>query len=183
MGTQRPFKEPYAETLCDVIHDRAVLKFNPIDRVPDLICRLRVIGEKVAGVVDVHGNLVGMLTEKGIIRRILSRFDNPPPNIEDLYDHKCVSYMTAWDVMIENPDTLHIDDTVEDALDMMTYLSHSYMPVVDSQEKLLGIVGIEELRCNLEKKNGVLKSLDDPISLYAIQQKLYDLNLGTSHAY
>lgn len=183
MRAKRSFVEPYAETLRDVINDRPVLKFNPIDNVPDIMRRLRANHAKVAGVVGVHGNLVGMLTENGIIRRIFSRFDRPSPNIERLSDHKGVSRMTALDVMIENPDTLHIDDNVEDALDMMTYLSHSYMPVVDDQKRLLGIVDTSELRRSLEKKYGALKSLDDPISLYSIQQKLCDLNLGTSHVY
>jgi CBS domain-containing protein len=183
MKTQGSYKKLYAETLRDIMNDRAVLKFNSIDSVPDIMRRLRARHAKVAGVVGVHGNLVGMLTENGIIRRIFSRFDNPPPDIERLGDHKGVSHMIALDVMIENPDTLHIDDTVEDALDMMTYLSHSYMPVIDDQKKLLGIVDTTELRRSLEKKYGALRSLDDPISLYAMQQKLYDLNLGTSHVY
>ncbi len=183
MKTQGSYKQLYAETLRDVIKDRVVLKFNPIDTVPDITRRLRASQTKVAGVVGVHGNLVGMLTENGVMRRIFSRFDNPPPNIERLHNHKAVSRMTAWDVMIENPDTLHVDDAVEDALDVMTYLSHSCMPVVDSEKRLIGIVDTGELRRSLEKKYGALKSLEDPISLYAIQQKLHDLNFGNSHAY
>lgn len=183
MRAERSFLEPYAETLRDVINDRAVLKFSPLDTVPDIMRRLRANHVKVAGVVGIHGNLVGMLTENGVMRRIFSRFDKIPQKIERLSDHKGVSHMIALDVMIENPDTLHIDDTAEDALDMMTYLSHSYMPVVDDQKKLLGIVNTSELRRSLEKKYGTLKSLDDPISLYAIQQKLHDISLGNSHVY
>jgi CBS domain-containing protein len=183
MKTQRSYKKLYAETLRDILNDRAVLKFCPIDTVPDILRRLRVNHAKVAGVVGIHGNLVGMLTEKGVMRHIFSRFGKIPRKVEHLSSHKGVSHMIALDVMIENPDTLHIDDTIEDALDMMTYLSHSYMPVVDDQKKLLGIVDTRELRRSLEKKYGALKSLDDPISLYAIQQRLCDLNLGTSYAY
>jgi len=183
MKTQGSYKKLYAETLRDILNDRAVLKFNALDTVPDIMRRLRANEAKVAGVVGVNGNLVGLLTENGIMRRIYSRFNKIPQKIERLSDHKGVSHMIALDVMIENPDTLHIDDAVEDALDTMTYLSHPYMPVVDDQKRLLGIVDTNELRRTLEKKYGALKSLDDPISLYAIQQKLCDLSLAASPVY
>lgn len=183
MKTQGSYKKLYAETLRDIIDDRAVLKFSPIDSVPDIMRRLRTSHTKAAGVVDARGNLVGMLTENGVIRRIFSRFDTPASNIERFSDHKGVSQMIALDVMIDNPDTLHIDSSVEDALDMMTYLSHAYMAVVDNQKSLRGIVSADDLRRCLEEKYGALKSLDDPISLYAIQQKLYEQNLGAAHAH
>jgi len=183
MKTQRPFIEPYAETLHDVIENRAVLKFNPDDKVPDIIRRLRADKDNVGGVVDARGILVGIVTESGIIRRIFTRFGGLPTNVENLCNHRNVRRLTAWDVMITYPDTLHVDDRVEDAMDVMTYLSHQYMPVVDGQKRLLAIVDVAELRCCLEKKYGALKSLDDPISLYAIQQKLHSLNVAYSQTY
>ena len=183
MKTQRPFIEPYAETLHDVIESRAVLKFNPDDKAPTIMRRLRINDSKVGGVVDARGVLVGIVTESGIIRRIFSRFGGLPTKVESLDDHKAVRRLTAWDVMITHPDTLHIDDKVEDALDVMTYLSHQYMPVVDSQKRLISIVDVVELRRCLEKKYDALKSLDDPISLYAIQQKLHSLNVAYSQTY
>ena len=183
MKTQRPFIEPYAETLLDVIESRAVLKFNPDDKVPNIIQRLRETDSRVGGVVDARGILVGIVTESGIIRRIFSRFGGLPTNVEKLCDHKAVRRLTAWDVMITHPDTLNINDKVEDALDVMTYLSHQYMPVVDSQKRLIAIVDVVELRRCLERKYGALKSLDDPISLYAIQQKLQSLNVAYSQTY
>ena len=183
MKTKRSFVEPYAETMHDVIEDRAILKFSPDDKVPHIIRRLRASDSKVGGVVDAKGVLLVIVTESGIIRRIFSRFGGLPAKVEALCDHKAVKPLTAWDVMITHPDTLHIDDSVEDAMDVMTYLSHQYMPVVDSQKRLLAIVDVSQLRRSLEKKYGTLKSLDDPISLYAIQQKLHSLNVAYSQTY
>lgn len=183
MRAKRSFVEPYAETLRDVLNDRPVVKLNPMDTVPEIIRRLRAHGVKAAGVVGLRGNLLGMVTENAMIRNIFSRFDGLPSNLERLCDHKAVSRMTAWDVMIANPDCLHIDDTVEDAQDVMTYFSHHYMPVIDNEKRLVGIVDTQELKKIIKEKYGVIKSIDDPISFYAIQQKLHDISSRNPHVY
>jgi CBS domain-containing protein len=183
MKAQRSFVEPYAETLHDVLQERAVQTFTPDDKVPTVIRRLRANDEKVGAVVDDKGSLIGVVTEGTIIRKIFSRFGGLPTQVEKLCNHKAIKQLTAGDVMIAHPDTLHIDDTIENAMDLMTYFSHQCMPVVDSQKKLLGMIDIIDLRRSLEKKYGAIKSLEDPISLYALQQKLLNLNLGYSQAY
>ena len=183
MKTQRPFVKPYVETLGDVMMNRPFLQFKVEDTLSDILGRMASQGEKTAGVVDSNGNLVGMLTESNIMRRVLPRLKKWPSSLENLHKHKAVSGLIACDLMIAQPDSLHVDDAVEDALDVMTYLSHQYMPVTDGQKKLAGIVSFDELRSCIEKKYGALKSLDDPISLFMIQQKLHDLNLGYSHTY
>ena len=183
MKTQRPFVKPYVETLGDVIMNRPVLQFKTEDALSDVLGCMRAQDEKSAGVVDASGRLVGLLTEGNIVRRVLPRLKNWPSSLENLHKHKAVTGLIVWDVMIAQPDGLHIDDAVEDALDVMTYLSHRYMPVTDGQKKLVGIVSFDELRACVEKKYGALKSVDDPISLFMLQQKLHDLNLGYSHTY
>jgi CBS domain-containing protein len=183
MKTQRPFAKPYVETLGDVIMNRPVLQFKAEDNISEVLERMRAQDEKTAGVVDSSGRLIGILTESNIIRRIFPRMKKWPFSLENLHKHKAVSNLLALDVMIAQPDSLHVDDAVEDALDVMTYLSHPYMPVTDGQKRLVGIVGFDELRGSVEKKYGALKSVDDPISLFMLQQKLHDLNLGYSHTY
>jgi CBS-domain-containing membrane protein len=176
METQGSY--PYAETVGDVIDNRPVLIFKTEDFLPDILAQLRSSDRKVGAVVDAHDRLVGMVTENNIMRRLLPRFRKRPSDINNLHKHKTVSGLIAWDVMISRPDSLHVDDRIEDAVDVMTYLSHTYMPVTDGQAHVIGIAGFEELRGALEKKYGALKSIDDPISLYMIQQKLHDLGLG-----
>jgi CBS domain-containing protein len=183
MKTERPFVKSYAETLDDVVMSRPVLQFKAEDTLSDILVRMRARGEKTAGVTDASGQLIGMLTESNIMRRVLPRLKKWPSSLDNLHKHKAVSGLIALDVMIAQPDSLHIDDAVEDALDVMTYLSHQYMPVIDSQKRLVGIVSFDELRSCVEKKYGAIKSVDDPVSLFMIQQKLYDLNLGYSRTY
>jgi CBS domain-containing protein len=183
MKTERPFVKSYVETLDDVVMSRPVLQFKAEDALSDVLVRMRAQGEKTAGVIDARGQLIGMLTESNIVRRILPRMKKWPSSLENLHKHKAVSSLIALDAMIAQPDSLHVDDTVEDALDVMTYLSHQYMPVTDGQKRLIGIVSFDELRGCVEKKYGALKSVDDPLSLFMIQQKLHDLNLGYSHTY
>ena len=182
MKTQRPFIKPYAETLGDVVLNRPVLQVKAEDALSDVLGCMRARGEKTAGVVDANDRLVGLLTESSIMRRVLSRLKNWPSSLENLHKHKAVTGLIVWDVMVAQPDSFHVDEAVEDALDVMTYLSHQYMPVTDSQKKLVGIVSFEELRACVEKKYGALKSVDDPSSLFMLQQKLHDLNLGYSHS-
>lgn len=178
MKTQRSYS--YSETLSDVIESRPCLKFRAEDSLPDILNRMKETGEKAVGVVDAGGHLVGLITESTLTRRLLPRLKRWPSSIDDLCKLKAIDGLIAWDVIIAQPDYLHVDDSIEDAVDLMTYLSHEYMPVTDTQKRLVGIVCVEELKNVLEKKYGAIKSLDDPISLYAIQQKLCDMNLRYS---
>jgi CBS domain-containing protein len=182
MKTQKISTEVYAETLRDLIGDRVVLKFSAKETVPEIMQRMRRSGIDAGGVVNADGTLAGLVTKNGILRYLYCRVEEPSA-LHNLQTAKSMKRLTARDVMIAHPDTLHIDDSVEDALDIMTYFSHRYMPVIDNAGKLAAIVDTRELRRSLERKYGALKSIDDPVSLFMIQQKLHDMNLAHSHAY
>ena len=92
--------------------------------------------------------------------------------------------MTAWDVMICNPDTLHIDDTVEDALDVITYFGYSHMPVMGDNRKLIGIVEAKELQRHVEAKAIELKVHNDNfLTPYLIQKEIQGLNMRPLETY
>lgn len=179
MKTGRPiFVKPYAETLRDVIQDRAVLRFNPKDSVSDVLSRLRAGDDGAASVVGTFGAFMGLVTEKSVLRGVARHLGRPCHDPGILRDSKVLRRLKAADVMIAHPDTLDIDDSVDDAFDMMTYLSHRYMPVLEGPRRLAGIVSAEELKRHMEKKAGALKERDDPLSLYMMQQELWGASLG-----
>lgn len=172
MKTRRPSCiRSYADTLRDTVESRACLKFSPKDTVPDIIDRMHAAGISAGGVVDSAGQFVGFVTEEDIVRRIFGRFE-PHHGVDYIHEHKAVSHMTAWDVMILNPDTLCVDDTVEDALDLITYFGYRTMPVVDAKGKLAGIVEAEELRQHVNAKSQTLKEANGSLPPYMMQQDL-----------
>jgi len=183
MRTERPHAKSYADTLRDIVGDRAPLKFNPKDTVPDIISRMRAGGVGAGGVIDSAGAFIGLVTEREVARRIFDRFDKADRKLESLYEHKAVSQMTAWYVMICNPETLYVDDAVEDALDLITYLGYRYMPVMGKGGKFLGIVGAQELRRHVEEKSKVMKIYDDPVPPHLMQQELQSLNISSLETY
>ena len=183
MKTRRPsYIRPYADTLRDIVESRACLKFSPKDTVPDIIDRMHAEGISAGAVIDSAGQFVGFITEKEIARRIFGRFD-PHHGVDYIHEHKAVSHMTAWDVMILNPDTLHVDDEVEDALDLITYFGYRYMPVVDSKGKLAGIVEAEELQQHVNAKSQTLKEAGASLPPYMMQQDLGLPYEGLSQSY
>ena len=179
MKVERPFKAPYADTLREIVRDRVFLKFNRTDTVPKIIERMRMHGSGAGLVVNPGGVLMGLVTQKELARRIFGRFD-ARPRIDQIHEHKAVSKMTAWDVMILHPDVLDIKDSIEDALDQMTYLGYRYMPVLERPRKIAGIVEAEELRQRLAMKARTLKEMSGSIPSYLIQQEVDDLYSGSS---
>ncbi len=173
----------YLETLGDVIEDRPVLTFRAEDALLDVLHRMKETNQNAGAVVDKEGRLIGMITEGNIMRCVAPPLKRQSMHIDDLCRFKSIENLIALDVIISEPDMLHMDDRIEDAMDIMEYLGHTYMPVTDSRKKPVGIVSFEELKHILEKKYGALKSLDDPISLYMIRQKLNDLNLGYANTF
>ncbi len=181
MKTQRSYS--YLETLGDVIEDRPVLTFHAEDALLDVLHRMKETAQTAGAVVDKEGRLIGMITESNIMRRVAPSLKRRLASLDDLCKFKSIENLIALDVIISETDMLHMDDRIEDAVDIMEYLSHPYMPVTDSHKKPVGIVSFEELKHILEKKYGALKSLDDPVSLYMIQRKLNDLNLGYANTF
>lgn len=161
----------HANTLRDIVEMRACLKFNPKDTVPDIIERMRVAGSAAGAVVDSAGQFAGFITKDEIVHRIFGRFE-PHHGVDNIHEQKAISRMTAWDVMISNPDTLHVDDTIEDALDLITYFGYSAMPVVGAQRNLIGIVEAEELQRHVKTKSRILREKNVFLPSHVIQQDL-----------
>ena len=175
MRTMRPSSKSYAETLQDVIQDRAALKFHPNDKVPSIIERMLAHGTGAGGVVDGSDRLIGMVTEREIVRRVFSGniAANVSENIEDVYEDKTAADMSAWDVMIPNPNVVHVRDNVEDALDVITFYGYRYMPVVTDGGRLAGIVDARELYKHVRERAKALLESKDSLLSYFMHHEAY----------
>jgi CBS domain-containing protein len=175
----------YASTLYDIVRERMPLTFNPKTTVPEIIKRMHEHRCSAGAIIDPSGAFIGFTTKREIIRRIFGRFEKKHFNkLESLHEHKAISKMTAWDVMICNPDTLYIDDTVEDALDVITYFGYSHMPVMGDNRRLVGIASAKELLRHVEAKANELKRHNEKfLPPHMIRQEIQGLNIQPFETY
>ncbi len=171
--TIRQGPKKYAKTVCDIVKDRAYLKFYVKDTVPDMVERMHTHGGSAGGVIDTSGKCVGLITEKEIVRKAFGNVLNLQKKLDDLCEKKSTGEMTAWDVMIANPASLHPEDSVEDALDYITYFGYRYMPVINSQGTYTGIVDARELHQHLYAKSQDLMQSKDTLLSYFMGTEPY----------
>ena len=165
--TMQKGPKKYAETVREIVQNRAHLGFSPKDTVPDMIKRMHTHGGGAGGVVDVSGRFIGLITEREIVRKAFGNSLKLQERLDYLSEQKSTEEMTAWEVMIANPDTLHLNDSVEDALDLITYFGYRYMPVVNSKGAFAGIVDARELHQHVQAKTqDVMESKDALLSYF-----------------
>lgn len=154
------------DTVGDVIRDRLCLAFSPHDSVKDIIHAMHGHHSGAVGVQDASGRLIGLITEREILRRLF--WMKPDTTEQKVFaaEDKAREDLLARDVMIVDPACLTEDTPVEQALDEIMSLGYRYMPVVSSDRRgaLQGIAGQRELlyyaqakaRRELEAKDSLL---------------------------
>jgi CBS domain-containing protein len=85
---------------------------------------------RVGSALVLDGGLVGIFTERDIVRALSQDFDAPGHPVEN------------W--MTRNPTTIAPDAPVQEALDMMLAAGFRHLPVVDGDD-ILGVVSIRDL--------------------------------------
>ncbi|MBI3833945.1 MAG: KpsF/GutQ family sugar-phosphate isomerase [Planctomycetes bacterium] len=84
-----------------------------------------------ASIVDAAGKLVGIVTHGDFFRL----FRAPRPAIDQ----------SVCDVMTKSPKRVRIDSRVNDALQLMRQFAIDELPVVDAEERLVGVIDIQDL--------------------------------------
>lgn len=136
-------------TVGDIAAMRKCLSFHPDQSIKIILSVMQHARTGCAGVIDDDGNLVGMLTEREILRRIFEMVADPTINWRNIGKH--IDDMTIRDVMIENPKVLEEDTDIEDALEIMTEFGFRFMPVV-SGRNLVGLVDEREVAIYVKNK-------------------------------
>ncbi len=117
---------------------REVMTPNPVTMPPAATVKeaVAVMAERDIGsvlVVDEDGKLVGIVSERDVIRRVLAQ----GKSLEDT---------RLADIMTPNPVSVDPEATVEEALRAMARLRVRHLPVVDKETgRLVGIVSIRDI--------------------------------------
>lgn len=138
-----------AKTIGEIVSTRHFPVFFESDFVKVILPILQESDLSAAGVVDWDGKLIGLLTERSILRQIFARSCDKaihPSNIK-----KYIDDMQVAEVMIHEPETLDDTLTVETAAGIMLRRGYRFMPVVDHKNRcrVLGIVSERELAAHL----------------------------------
>ena len=134
-----------AETVGEVETQNLCLTFQPQQPIRVILTAMQKTRTGAACVIDAKSHLVGILTEREILRHIFAMLDDPKISFSDLSRH--VADLKVSDVMTPQPEVLIDTMAAEEALTMMTTLGYRYMPIVshDNPTKMLGIADEREL--------------------------------------
>ena len=109
---------------------------KPSDKLSDIAELLRVHKIRHVPVVDAQNKLLGLISEDNILRHLT------PKRVEDGYefDKGELDELILEHVMTRDPVTVHPDDPITRAIDIMAREKYGAIPVVDKENTLVGIV-------------------------------------------
>jgi acetoin utilization protein AcuB len=113
-----------------------ILKYNEKFSKVEAILREKQI--KHLPILDENGRLGGLITLSDLYRTC-----SPRKNIEDgtfVYDHAQLDGFILKNVMTKDPFALKADNTLRDALEVMTRGRFGCIPIVDDDRRIIGIV-------------------------------------------
>lgn len=98
--------------------------------------KLRAKGIRHLPVLDDHGRVVGLITQRDLYRTLSPRI------AEDgfCYDPAMLDGFILRRVMTPDPHTLGPEDSVAQAVGVMAMHKYGCIPVVDAEKKIVGIV-------------------------------------------
>jgi CBS domain-containing protein len=132
-------------TVGDLAQSRRCLTFLPEQFVRVILPAMQQNGAGAAGVLDEEGSLVGLLTERALLKRVFRMATDPLINPANL--GKYIDDMTVAEVMVPRPECLADDMDIEEALGRMSLRGFRFMPVVTRADpgQLVGIADEREL--------------------------------------
>ncbi len=105
---------------------------RPNETVFEAVKKMDELGVGALPVVDESGKLVGIFTERDLLRRVVAKQRAPERTL-------------IKDVMTPNPVTIKPNESVLEALRLMAKLKVRHLPVVDDSGNLIGIVSIKDI--------------------------------------
>jgi CBS domain-containing protein len=168
---ERPEKR--VNIIRDVVEDRLCLRFSPKDKISEIIQRMQRQNCVAAGVVNNKGKFLGMITEREIVRRAFGTATNIEERLDIISKRPSSADLTAWDIMIADPNKLDPEDSIETAVDLIDYYGYRFMPVVDKSGEFLGIADERELHKFAKIKTQRLLQVKDSLLAYTMGSEPY----------
>ena len=165
----------YVQTVGEMVGNSPHLSFLPTDNISDIIEKMHAEQFGAGIVTDKQGTFLGFVTEREIVRKVFGKISSLYEQLDTLQNLNQGPSLTAWDVMIVAPDTLHPDDCIEDALDVMNYYGYRFMPVLNHKRECFGISDSRELHRQVQIKTKEEMKSKDAILSYLIGPEPYGL--------
>lgn len=115
----------------DVVPRRDIRAVTEKDTVLDCAKTMKELHVAAMIVVDGAGKLIGIVTERDMVQRVLAKGLDPKTT-------------TMADIMTRNPDTLKPDDSAADALELMRSRNFRHLPVAEDG-RCVAMVSIRDL--------------------------------------
>lgn len=115
----------------DVVPRRDIRAVTEKDTVIDCAKTMKDLHVAAMIVVDGAGKLIGIVTERDMVQRVLAKGLDPKTT-------------TMADIMTRNPDTLKPDDSAADALELMRSRNFRHLPVAEDG-RCVAMVSIRDL--------------------------------------
>lgn len=143
--------QPVAEYVKDLISEKP-LWFAPGEPIHEAVDSLLDNHKGAAGVLSSDNRLIGMITERQVLRYLFSHGLNPMERMRVLF--KELDNYTVRNVMIEEPVCLPASTPIEQGLATTTTYGFRYMPVVDDHDSTCfrGVVHVQELHMATREK-------------------------------
>lgn len=109
-----------------------VVVVKPESTVWEAVEKMDRLGIGALPVVDEEGRLVGIFTERDLLRRVVARRRDPESTL-------------VREVMTPGPLSIGPDEPLEAARRLMAKVKARHLPVVDEYGRLVGIVSIKDI--------------------------------------
>ncbi|HSK73614.1 MAG TPA: CBS domain-containing protein, partial [Pyrinomonadaceae bacterium] len=132
-------QQNWKNTRMSEIMTRDVATVHPRDSVQ---YAARIMRDEDCGavpVVDGNGRIIGMITDRDITVRLVADGFN-------------ASRAMVSDCMTEEAFTCHVDDTIRDAMSVMSNHQVRRIPIVDDRDRVIGIVSQADLALQADRK-------------------------------
>ena len=116
----------------DVLHPAAPICLRDSAVVADAAHRMVHARQAAVLIVDAAGRLSGIFTERDLLTRVVGRGLDPKAT-------------PLSDVMTRNPEVLSLGDRVAYAVHCMSVAGYRTVPLVDAQQKPVGIVTVSDV--------------------------------------
>ena len=120
-------------------------------------------------VVDVNGELIGIVTDTDITRRVVSQFIEPDSTL-------------IHTVMTPNPKCVSVDDPAIDALSIMVENNFRHLPVVDANGTIVGLLDIAKCLNDAIDKLEYAQKKGSSVAESAVKQLVSQQSASTDQA-
>jgi CBS domain-containing protein len=118
-------------TVFQSMSQRHVVSLGPQDSVREAACVMTKANCGSVLIVDTLGHLLGIVTERDLMTRVLAKALNPETTL-------------VTEVMTRNPVCVRPEMTVSDAVLIMLERGFRHLPIVESGPRILGVFSVRD---------------------------------------